>query len=240
MKLVGWSAMLACGGPHQPEARPTPPAITTPTADAPAPVDASAEAPPPAPDPFADVKPACRGAALSFETEESEAECLISNEGSHELPPSPGADVLELTAVVDNAVPRGRTGTVMVTLTNKKTEPLLLLVDRTCDAEPLFPYSIYDASKKRVDLITRENCDTHTFGCTRRVMRIVLEPGGSLTRKHTFSTKVTKMLPDCREAVVGSLKPGNYQLWVVTGLDRHAEFASSRNRKWIETPFVVK
>src|SRR5437763_13565649 len=61
-------------------------------------------------DPFADVKPMCRGTALAFDAEESEAPCLIINTDDHTLAPAPGPDDLAVSAsVVETSVASGGT-----------------------------------------------------------------------------------------------------------------------------------
>jgi hypothetical protein len=200
--------------------------------------------PPPTPaparaNPIDDVKPACRGAALSFDTQESEKECLIPNTGKDDLPASPSPSDLELTAsIVEKSVRPGGTATIVVTTTNKTKEPMLLYPEHTCDDEQAFAIRVLDASKKRVEYLSHENCDTSTFGCTRRVLRIVLEPGGSMRRTYSFKTMVTKLAADCGEVTAGPMKPGTYALRVVTGF--RSEPTGYLPRIRVETPLVVK
>lgn len=234
-------AAFGCSAPRPPDARVAPPPSTdTPIASAP-PAPAEPIVPLPAPkNPLDDIKPACRGAALSFATEESENECLIPNTLGDDVPPSPGPNDLEITAAVaEKSIAPGGIATVVVTMTNKTKSPMLLYVDLTCDDEHGFPIGVFDANKKRLDFVSHENCDTHTFGCTRRVLRIVLEPSGSMRKRRSFTANVTKVAADCGEVAAGSMRRGSYVLRVVTGFRAHA-VAGYRSRLHVETTLVVK
>ncbi len=235
--LVCVMAAFGCGPTRPRNARVAPPhGIDAPIASAPPAPDASIA---PAPkNPVDDVIPACRGAAISFDTEESENPCLIPNTDSHDLPPTLGPNDLEITAVVaEKSVAPGGTATVVVTMTNTTKEPMLLHVDYTCDEEAEFTVGVFDANTKRVDYISHKNCDTTTYGCTRRVLRIVLDPGGSMRKKRSFTAKVTKLAADCRDVPAGPIKPGRYVLRVVTGV-RPASDSPYHSR--LDTTLVVK
>lgn len=238
--MVGLIGAFGCGASQAPEVRgatPPEPSFEVPSASANGPLSATADSPP-VPDPFADVKPACRGMNLSFDTEESEMDCRFPRT-EHDVFPSPAANELETSAsVVEKSLRPGGTATVLVTLTNKTTAPMLLYVDLTCDDEPLFPFAVFDATnRRRIDLIAHKNCDTNTFGCTRRVLRLVLEPGGSFRRKRSFIAKVTKIVADCGEIMAGPIPRGTYVLHVVSGLPENPD---ERRRPWLQTPLVVK
>lgn len=231
-------AAVGCGRPASPHtAHVAPPqGIDVPIASAAPAPDASIDAPPRSP--LDDVGPACRGSALSFDTEESENPCLVSNAGSHDVPPSPGPTELEITATVtEKSVAPGGTATIVVTMTNRTSAPMLLHVDYTCDAEAGFAVDVFDAHKKRVDYISHKNCDTNTYGCTRRVLRLVLDPGGSMRKVRSFAAKVTKIAADCGEVPAGPIKPGRYVLEVVTGL---LPAPDSPYHSRLDTTLVVK
>ena len=221
---------------------PSSPPADTPPADAPP----ASDAPPVSDAPLAtaarnaldDVPPACRGAAITFDTEESENPCLIHATFRDELPPPPGPTELEITAAVaEKSVAPGHTGTVVVTMTNKTKEPMLLYLDYTCDEEVEFTMGVFDAKKKRVDYISHKNCDTKTYGCGVRVLRIALDPGGSMRKKRSFKAKVTKLAADCGDVPAGPIKPGRYVLRVVTGF---LPTPDSPYHTRIDTPLVVK
>jgi hypothetical protein len=235
-------AALGCSAPRPPDARVAPPPTDVPIASAP-PAPTEPIVPLPAPkNPLDDIKPVCRGAALVFDTEESENECLIPNTGDDDVPPSPGPNDLEITAVVaEKSIAPGGIATVVVTMTNKTKSPMLVYVDLTCDDEHGFPISVFDANKKRVDFVSHKNCDTSTFGCTRRVLRIVLDPGGSMRKKRAFAASVTKVAADCGDVAAGPMRRGSYVLRVVTGFraDAHA-MTEYRPRLHAETTLVVK
>lgn len=236
--IVCAMAVFGCGGPTRPRNAPVapPPEIDAPIASAPPAPDASTA--PASKNPLDDVIPACRGGAISFDTEESENPCLIPNTDSHDLPPSPGPNELEITAAVaEKSVAPGGTATVVVTMTNTTKEPMLLHVDYTCDEEAEFTVGVFDANNKRVDYISHKNCDTTTYGCTRRVLRIVLDPGGSMQKQRSFSAKVTKLAADCGDVPAGPIKPGRYLLRVVTGF-RPAPDSPYHSR--LDTTLVVK
>ncbi len=210
-----------------PPPRPPPPPISNP----PSAIDVPRS-------PLDDVVPACRGAALAFDTVESEDTCLIPNTDDHSLPPAPGPNVLEVTAAVaEKSVAPGSTATVVVTMTNKTAEPMPLYVDMTCGEELSFPIDVFDANKKRVDYISHENCDTNTFGCTRRVLRIAIEPGGSMRKTRSFAANVTRVAADCGDVLAGPMKRGRYVLHVDTGFRPRPD---SPYKVRAETTLVVK
>lgn len=237
--IVCAMAAFGCSAPTHPlnaRVAAPPPGLDAPVSRAPEAPDATIA---PAPkNPIDDVAPVCRGTDISFDTEESETPCLIPNTDSHDLPPSPGPNDLEITAVVaEKSVAPGGTATVVVTMTNRTKEPMLLYVDYSCEEEPDFTVGVYDAKQKRIDHISHKNCDTTTYGCTRRVLRIVLDPGGSMRKKRSFTAKVTKLAADCREVPAGPIKPGSYVLRVVTGF-RPAPDSPYHNR--LDTTLVVR
>lgn len=229
-------AAFGCGTPHAPDAgvapllpTPVPVASVQPVSTAPLP------SPPAAPNPLDDVKPACRGAALSFDTDESASDCRYPAKGFDVLPSPPATDVEVTATVVEKSIRPGGTATVVVTTTNKSPDPLLLYIDQTCDDNPFFWVRVLDTTGKRVDYVSHKNCNANMFGCTRRVIRIVLEPGGSLRQKRSFIAKVTKLVADCGEMVAGSIAPGRYVLRVVTGFRDETD-----TRRRAEAILIVK
>lgn len=234
--ILSLIAAFGCGTPRTPDAgvapllpTPVPVASVQPVSTAPV------LSPPAPPNPLDDVKPACRGASLSFDTDESAADCRYPAKGADVLPSPPATDVEVTASVVEKSIAPGGTATVVVTTTNKSAEPLLLYIDQTCDDEPAFWIRVLDAKGKRVDYVSHKNCSANMFGCTRRVIRIVLEPGGSLRQKRSFMAKVTKLVADCGEVVAGSMGPGRYVLRVVTGFRDETD-----TRRRAEAILVVK
>lgn len=222
-------ALVACSAPPAPSVITPPPPVSEP------PPVVVAE-PVKEKDPFEGIDPQCRGASFAFDTEESENACLIPNTSDHRLP-LPSKDLEITAAVLEPSVKPGAKATVVVTVTNKATTPTLVFFDVSCDDEVAFPISAIDSTKKRVDFIGHKNCDNNSFGCTRRVLRVVLDPGGSLKKTRSFVTVVTKVQPDCADVVAGPIKPGTYKLRVANGFNRDEE---GIYRSTSDTTLVIK
>jgi hypothetical protein len=69
------------------------------------------------------------------------------------------------------------------------------------------------------------------------VLRIVLDPGGSMRKKRSFTAKVTKLAADCGDVVAGAMKSGSYVLRVVTGFRPEPD---SPYHDRVEATLVVK
>lgn len=220
-------ALVGCSAPRTPA--PEPRVVVPPPVDA-----ATIAEPPPIKDPFEGIAAACRGTSLAFDTEDSEKPCLIVNTSDHRLPLPPKE--LTISAHAD-PVKSGATASVIVTLQNPTAAPMELFVDVSCSEEPSWPVRALDANKKRVDFIPHKNCDTFAIGCSRRVLRIVLDPNGSMTKTIPFPTTITKVAPDCSDSVIGKLEPGTYTLRVHDGFHRDVD---TIYRTSAETTLVVK
>lgn len=157
---------------------------------------------------------------LAFETREAESECVTDEPVAE--PKAPAG--LAITAeVLEKTVKVGGRMTVVVKMTNTTAAPMQVYVDLTCDDVPGVPLQIFDAAGKRADWTPHKNCIRHAPpNCERRVLRIVLEPGGSMTKKRDHLALWQKATAECG-VTFGTLKAGNYAVRVMTGFYRDAE-----------------
>ncbi len=108
--------------------------------------------------------------------------------------------------------PRVRSGQavgVSVVFTNTTGAPLPVDVRAGCTQYEL---GAYDARGVRRDLVVTD-CGFGT-GCGGPTTRLVVEPGGTVTKHLRFKARVTRVSArsDCRDADAGGLPPGKYQL----------------------------
>jgi hypothetical protein len=103
----------------------------------------------------------------------------------------------------------GETLAVSVVFTNTGSDPLPIdAVDGCSD----FEVGLYDARGVRVDFVLGD-CGTGG-GCGGPNLRLVVEPGGTLTRHKKFSARIRRRTPasGCYEVDAGPLPPGRYTL----------------------------
>ncbi|MGH7297533.1 MAG: hypothetical protein ACRELB_21530, partial [Polyangiaceae bacterium] len=98
---------------------------------------------------------------------------------------------------------------VSVVFTNEGHEPLPVDVHDGCSTVEL---GAYDARGVRRDEIVKD-CGFGT-GCGGSLLRLVVEPGGTIVRHLRFTARVVRITGEtnCQDADGGGLPPGRYTL----------------------------
>lgn len=106
-------------------------------------------------------------------------------------------------------VASGETLGVSIVFTNKEKEPLEVDVHDGCSR---FELGAYDARGTRRDYVVTD-CAFGT-GCGGALLRLVLEPGGTIVKHLSFPARVTlaSSKTSCHDADAGGLPPGKYSL----------------------------
>lgn len=121
---------------------------------------------------------------------------------------SSGSGIRASLVLESNAVRSGGEAPAELKLENAGAAPLVLFVHPGCSFLSL---GAEDSSGQRADYVS-DGC-TYGMVCSSPVFRIVLQPGGKLTKKLSFTARVTHAdRPACEEKAAEGLKPGIYQL----------------------------
>jgi hypothetical protein len=220
---------------------PTVPPVTTAAATVPLAVEAAppgplvvagtmnATSPGPALPPAPVVADPCRGMVFDLAA-------LPDCATHHPTDPPSQTSKLAVSLVPDSPrMPAGAIQGVSVVFTNKSSEALPVDVHSGCS---LFELGAYDAAGVRKDLVIG-SCG-RGGGCGGSVLRLVVEPGGTLTRHMTFKAEVTRVMPaqDCRDVDAGGLPPGKYQLRA-TAMQANWLIGGPKNPPSISVPLEV-
>jgi hypothetical protein len=195
---------VACAGTAAPIA---PERLAPPSAAAPlpertvAPSESAAEAPPPEPPPSP-----CAGASFDFDELVQKQKCGVSGK-----PAPPASEVTIHTEPPALQVAPGGHVDFDLVFQNPGTAALDLDLNIGCGR---FSLEAYDAAGRRADYVNT-TCGFGS-GCGTRVIRVTLEPGGTLRKRLGYDASVTKVDEECRDVPAGPMRRGRYRLRIGT------------------------
>ncbi len=150
--------------------------------------------------------PACRGAALDLDALLESRECDTNDDGG----PAPDEASIEATLEPANPTLRPKESVVLtLRITNKTPDALVLDLDVSPDCPPFFT-NVYDSKGQVADV--EGGCGMLTM-CGRRIVRVRLDRGGSMTKKIPFTAEVSRESDDdCEPLPSRPMKRGTYRL----------------------------
>lgn len=148
----------------------------------------------------------CRGKA--FDADHADPRCMHHGIGSNTPPPS----AVRISMAPNATARSGYDAEIYVDITNVTSEPLLLDMDDACGT--------FEGQASNVSATSFESdCFGLCAGSSEpHVLRVTLEPGGTIKKKVKFFAVQTRVMMDeheeCVQKTMGGLPPGVYDLRV--------------------------
>jgi hypothetical protein len=147
----------------------------------------------------------CRGAKLNLDALFATKRCDTKDTA---LPP-PAANALTIAVELGSKTVRpGGTTSITLRMTNQTKEPLVVDLEQCSD----FEVRAFDAKGDRAD--EPSTCFEAGTVCLMRVVRVLLDPSGSITKQFSFRARTKDPGELCRIQPPGPMDPATYKLEV--------------------------